>query len=381
MSIFPGSTIGILGGGQLGRMTAIEAAKLGYRTHVYDPSPDSPAFQVANISTTADFSDPGALEQFARSVDVITLEFENIPAASVDLLTQITPVHPSCNVLKICQNRLREKSFIRSLGISCPEFQSVASLEELRAAVEKIGFPCVLKTCELGYDGKGQVKISSPDEIDSAWVQWAGPNGAPDTPGILEQWVTFSKELSVICARNAAGEIKTFPPSENIHTHHILDFSIVPGRFPDQVSRKACQIATTIAEKIDLIGLLAVELFLLPDDQLFVNELAPRPHNSGHYSFDACVTSQFEQHVRAVCNLPLGETTLLQPVTMVNILGDSWTPQPPDWHGLLAHPHTKLHLYGKTAPKKGRKMGHFCVLAPSCERALQQAEELKKRFL
>ena len=239
----------------------------------------------------------------------------------------------------------------------------------------------MLKTCELGYDGKGQVKISSPDEIDSAWVQWAGPNGAPDTPGILEQWVTFSKELSVICARNAAGEIKTFPPSENIHTHHILDFSIVPGRFPDQVSRKACQIATAIAEKIDLIGLLAVELFLLPDDQLFVNELAPRPHNSGHYSFDACVTSQFEQHVRAVCNLPLGETTLLQPVTMVNILGDSWTPQPPDWHGLLAHPHTKLHLYGKTAPKKGRKMGHFCVLAPSCERALQQAEELKKRFL
>ncbi|MDZ4787491.1 MAG: 5-(carboxyamino)imidazole ribonucleotide synthase [Blastochloris sp.] len=370
--ILPGSTLGLVGGGQLGRMFAIAARRMGYRVHTFEPSPEGPAGQVSDREFNNSYDDVEALQTFAASVDVITFEFENIPAHVLQTLAAITPVHPNWNVLYVCQNREREKLFLRDHHYPHAEFAVVRSAGELKEAVQRIGTPSVLKTADFGYDGKGQKKLKDSVDAEALWREFNMP------AGVLEKWVEFDCELSVVCARSASGQIETFPVSENIHTNHILDFSIVPARLPEKIQLEAQNLASKIAEDLNVVGLLAVEFFLTKEGKLIVNELAPRPHNSGHYSFDACVTSQFEQQLRAVCGLPLGSTRLLSPVVMVNILGDAWSQGTPNFAGVLSEPDTKLHLYGKSEAKAGRKMGHFCVLGSEIEETLARAEKLKE---
>ena len=362
-AILPGATLGILGGGQLGRMFALSARKLGYRVHAYEPAPDSPTGQISDLEVNRPYEDEAALVEFARGVDVITYEFENIPAAALDLLTPLVPLRPGRDVLFIAQSRRREKEFLSRHGFPVVPHRIVQSREEFATAVAVIGRPSVLKTVDFGYDGKGQQAIREGDDLAAIWERHGV--GA----GIVEAWIECEAELSVIVARGGDGEVRTFPAARNDHRNHILDLSIVPSGLPVEAEAAAKRVAVEIAEKIGLIGLLAVEFFLARDGRVLVNEMAPRPHNSGHYSFDACVTSQFEQQLRAVCGLPLGETTLLSPVVMRNLLGDLWKDGEPAWDQLLALPGLKLHLYGKSDPRPGRKMGHYCVLAPTVERA------------
>jgi 5-(carboxyamino)imidazole ribonucleotide synthase len=370
--ILPGATIGLVGGGQLGRMLAIAARRLGYGVHVFEPQAQSPAGQLCDREFNAPYTDLEALRTFALSVDVITFEFENIPADVLQTLSSLKPVFPHWDVLHRCQNREREKNFLRDHHYPHTEFAVVRSSQELALALEKIGTPSVLKTADFGYDGKGQKKLTGPVNAEALWQEFHMP------AGVLEKWVEFDSELSVVCARTQDGQVKTFPVSENIHTHHILDFSIVPARQSPRILQQAQDLAAAIATDLKVVGLIAVELFLTKKGDLLVNELAPRPHNSGHYSFDACVTSQFEQQLRAVCGLPLGSTDLLSPVVMVNILGDSWTGKEPAFARLLEDPQVKLHLYGKREPKPGRKMGHFCVLGSDIAETLNRAKALKK---
>lgn len=355
-TILPGETVGILGGGQLGRMFAIAARRMGYRVHTFEPQPDSPAGQVSDREVVAPYDDLDAVRKFASGVSVMSFEFENIPHDAIQAASEICPVRPQASVLHTCQNREREKSFLENHGFPCAPFAIVNSADSLAEALEKIGTPSVLKTADFGYDGKGQLKISNPQDPEALWKAFAAPRA------VLEKWIPFDAELSVIVARGVKGETVTFPPSENIHTNHILDLSIVPARFPRTVLDRAAELAESIARELDVIGLLAVEMFLTKSGELLINELAPRPHNSGHFSFDACVTSQFEQQLRAVCGLPLGSTKLLSPVVMHNLLGDLWSAGVPDWSALLANPTAKLHLYGKSEPRPGRKMGHVCFL-------------------
>ena len=370
--IAPGRTIGIFGGGQLGRMSGIAARRMGYGVAIYEPSPNCPAGAVADLEINADYGDMRSLDRFLAAIDVVTYEFENVPSATIRHAAQKRPLHPSAQVLHTCQNREREKSFLRTAGIPHAPFEVVASADELTRGLETIGFPCVLKTAEFGYDGKGQIKITeTPPDPEAMWASFDCPRG------VLEAWIPFEKELSVIVARNARGESAVYPVGENIHTNHILDFTIVPARVSDRVAEDALNIGHAVADRFELTGLLAIEMFLTGSGDLLVNELAPRPHNSGHYTFDACVTSQFEQHVRSVCDLPLGSTDLLTPVVMVNILGQAWSRGEPDWAALLAEPATKLHLYGKAEARKGRKMGHFCVLSKSVDDALDRATRIK----
>ncbi len=370
--IHPGNTIGILGGGQLGRMTGIAARRMGFGVSIFEPSAPCPASAVADHVFHAPYEDQEALDAFLQTADVITYEFENIPTSAVAYALQRKPLHPSADVLHICQNREREKTFLRRACLPHVPFEIVSGANELIAAIQTVGCPCVLKTADFGYDGKGQVKIDGlPDAPEALWKAFGAPRG------VLEAWVPFERELSVIVARNQTGESAVFPVSENIHTNHILDFSIVPARIPARILDDAVELAREVATRLDLTGLLAVELFLTREGDLLVNELAPRPHNSGHYTFDACVTSQFEQHVRSVCDLPLGSTRLLSPVVMVNILGQAWAAGPPDWSKLLAEPGLKLHLYGKTEARSGRKMGHFCLLDESISTALKRALSLR----
>lgn len=371
----PGATIGLLGGGQLGRMFAIAARRMGYRVHTFEPIPDSPAGQISDREFTAAYNDTAALEEFARSVDVVTFEFENIPAAVVDRIAGIKPVHPRSDVLHICQNRGREKSFLSHHGHPVAPFRMIHTAEELAAALPEIGVPCVLKTADFGYDGKGHLKITGPIDPIEIWSRFGAEKA------VLEGWITHRCEVSAIVARNAAGETSHFPISENQHRNHILDISIIPARIPGHLAAEAAQLARRIAADLHLVGLLAVEFFVTQDDRLLVNELAPRPHNSGHYTFDACVTSQFEQQLRAVCGLPFGSPRLLSPVVMVNLLGDLWTPEgQPDWSPVLADPDAKLHLYGKLEGRKGRKMGHFTVLKPTIEEALATALSIQSQL-
>jgi 5-(carboxyamino)imidazole ribonucleotide synthase len=370
--IAPGKTIGIFGGGQLGRMSGIAARRMGYGVAIYEPSPNSPAGAVADLEINADYDDRESLDRFLEATDVVTYEFENIPSATIQHAAEKRPLNPSARILHICQNREREKTFLRTAGIPHAPYEVVATADELSRALENIGLPCVLKTADFGYDGKGQIKITeTPSDPGALWRSFDCPRG------VLEAWIPFEKELSVIVARNGRGESATYPVGENIHTDHILDFTIVPARVSSRVSADALSIGHAVADRLELTGLLAVEMFLTESGDLLVNELAPRPHNSGHYTFDACVTSQFEQHVRSVCDLPLGSTDLLIPVVMVNILGQAWSRGEPDWAGLLAEPATKLHLYGKTEARKGRKMGHFCVLSKSVDDALDRAVRIK----
>jgi len=364
----PGATIGIVGGGQLGRMLTIEAKKLGYTVGILDPEEDAPAAQVADFAMVADYADPAAVHALAEKCDVVTYEFENVVAGPLrEQAAALTRLHPSPGVLHIAQNREREKTFLSTQGFPCAPFEIVSNPEELAAAARKLGFPCVLKTADFGYDGKGQQKLAAGFDPIRTWVDFGGSRA------VLEAWIPFEAELSVVCARWADGTVRPFPVAENLHRNHILDVSIVPARFSDEIKTRAMELAAAITDALDVVGLLAVEMFLTPGGDLLVNELAPRPHNSGHYTFDACVCSQFEQHIRAICNLPPGSTELLRPVVMTNLLGEVWGDgAAPQWEHILLNPALKLHLYGKAAAKPGRKMGHFCVLAPTLAEALDQ---------
>ena len=375
-SILPGSTIGCLGGGQLGRMFALSARKMGYRVHTVDPTPDSPTGQISDREYTVPFDDIPTLLEFAAGVQVVTYEFENIPVAALDALAPKVALRPGRDVLFTTQNRRREKEFLQRHGFPVAPFRVVQNEAELRAAVGALGHPCVLKTADFGYDGKGQQKIEAATDLALVWKSHG------QRPGVLEAWITFAAELSVVVARglpvDGASPLQAFPPTLNVHEHHILATSVAPAPLADSILLRAQTIAGEIATRLDVIGLLAVEFFLTRRGELLVNELAPRPHNSGHYSFDACVTSQFEQQLRAVCGLPLGSTRLLTPVIMRNLLGDLWGTGTPDWSGLLALPGLRLHLYGKSEPRPGRKMGHYCVLAPTLDQAREIDQAAQK---
>lgn len=378
-TVLPHAMVGVLGGGQLGRMSILAGRHMGYRFSVYEPSEPGSAAMVADAHVNAAYDDAEALEQWARSCSVVTLEFENIAQSAARAVTDAgVPLRPSARVLHICQNRAREKDFLKANGIPCAPFAVVHNPVELARAVEKLGTPCVLKTADFGYDGKGQRKIESAQEDwDLIWADFA-PSGA----AVLEAWIPFQLECSAIVARSVSDEVAVFPIAENIHKNHILHESIVPARIPEAVQKEAGRIAKKLVRALDCIGLLAVEFFYTADGKLLVNEMAPRPHNSGHYSMDACQCSQFEQHIRAVCGLPLGSTRLLRPAVMVNLLGDTWKRgQTPPWHLLLNDAHVKLHLYDKGAPRPSRKMGHFTVLADTVDEALARADYLYTKIM
>lgn len=374
-ALLPGSTLGVLGGGQLGRMLAQAAARLGYRMHVYEPAAGSPAGEVAAREFNAPWRDAAQLAAFARSCAAVTYEFENVPVEPLWEIEKLTRLRPHWSVLETCQNRLREKTWLRKNGFPHVAFAEVGIGEDLAAAIRRIGLPCVVKTADFGYDGKGQLKVTDTASAATAVTAFAKQRA------VVERWVDCKAELSVIVARTPSGELRTFPVAENIHTKHILDFSIVPARIPPAVATEAKNLAEAIAEKIDLVGLLAVELFLTDRGEVLVNELAPRTHNSGHWTLDACVTSQFEQQLRAIAGLPLGDTTPTAPaVVMVNVLGEAWETGEPDWAAVLGHPGAHLHLYGKQEARPGRKMGHVTISGESAEPTLAVARELKYRL-
>jgi 5-(carboxyamino)imidazole ribonucleotide synthase len=350
----PGSTIGILGGGQLGRMTAMAAARLGYRTHVFAAEPDAPATQVASAATIAPFGDAAAVARFAAAIDVATFEFENIPGAVVRRVAAKRPVSPRPEILEITQDRLREKNFLREIGVATTDYREITEPDALAEAARELGVPAVLKTVRLGYDGKGQVLVTADTQPEEAWRQMGG------TLGILEGFVDFRCEISVVLARAADGAVAVYPPVENRHVNHILDTTIAPASLPAETLAEAETIARRIAERLDLVGVLAVEMFVTRAGALLVNELAPRPHNSGHWTIDACVTSQFEQLVRAICGLPLGSTERHADAVMTNLIGRDVE----RWRDALDDPQAKLHLYGKSRVRPGRKMGHITRLLP-----------------
>lgn len=378
--IEPGATIGVLGGGQLGRMMALAGSNLGYRFVAMDPTPDAPCGQVAG-QIVARYDDQDAARELAARADVITYEFENVDAGVAALLEEASYVPQGSRLLYTTQHRLREKRAIEAAGVKVAPYAEIGSEEELRAAVARLGLPAVLKTATGGYDGKGQWVIRGEDEITPAFAELSQAG----TELVLEQFVPFVKELSVIAARSPRGEIKTFPVAENIHVDNILHVSIVPARVEEQVQREAERLAAQIAEGLEAVGLLAVEMFLTAEGELFVNELAPRPHNSGHYTMEACTTSQFEQHVRAICNLPLGPVELLTPVVMVNVLGEHleavrkavaagrWFDENEGGAGFAAIP--KVHLYGKHGAAPKRKMGHINLLCRNVEDGLRWIEQ------
>ena len=363
-TFLPGSTIGVMGGGQLGRMFAIAARRMGYRVQIFTPEEESPAGQFADLTRIADYGNEAAVRRFAREVNVITFEFENIPIQTVDWCAQECEVRPAGSLLHIAQNRLREKNFLADAGIPVAPFRAVRNAGELESAIEQIGRPAILKTAAFGYDGKGQQTITAREDFDEIW------SGTSADEMVLEGAVDFAKEVSVLVARGPDGSVATFPLCENIHRNHILDITVVPARVEAGIEEQAAELARSIAEKVDLIGLLAVEMFLKADGQLIVNELAPRPHNSGHWTIEACVTSQFEQQVRAVCGLPLGATDILRPAAMANLLGDVWLRGEPDWSRALEGSGVHLHLYGKSEPRPRRKMGHMTAFGATAEDAI-----------
>ena len=345
----PGSIIGILGAGQLGRMTALAAARLGYRVHVFAPeSMDSSCGQVVAYHTQAGWHDLRALARFADDVDVITLEWENVPTYAVEFLARHVGVHPGANVLAVAQDRVAEKSFANKLGIDTAPFRAVRNQDELRAAVAEIGLPSILKSTRMGYDGKGQLRLNIEGDLTGAF-DVIGSDEA-----ILEGFVDFEQEISVITARRADGGMLSYPPVENRHKSGILDTSTVPAAISDSIAATATRIAQTLATELNVVGLLAVEMFVTRDGRALVNEMAPRPHNSGHWTLDFAETSQFEQLLRAICGLPLGPVGVVAPCAMTNLIGDDVD----SWPAILAEPAARLHLYGKGEARPGRKMGH-----------------------
>jgi len=374
--VTPGEMIGILGGGQLGRMSAQAAKKQGYRVRIFDPSLSVCASAVADETITAPWDDLKALKKFAEGCSRVTLEFENIPPSTIEYVNKITPCHPSARVLEICQHRQKEKEFLRKNEIPCVPFRVVNNLGEFSSAVKEIGYPCVLKTAVFGYDGKGQIKITNDtQDLEGAWSITGGGRG------VLEAWIPHDCEISVIVARAENGEVAVYEPTENIHKDHILHLSLSPARVSPKVIQEAKDLALEIVEKIELIGILAVEMFVYKE-KIMVNELAPRPHNSGHVTLDNNTTSQFEQHIRSVCGLPLGEIKTHQPAVMLNILGDLWKNGiTPNWNIALQYPNVKLHLYNKGQAVPKRKMGHLTVIGPTLDEALKLAQKIEKEFL
>lgn len=364
--ILPGSIIGVLGSGQLGRMFAIAARRMGYRVHTLSPADDTPTGQVADLEINAPYDDLDAIRAFAARVDVVTFEFENVPAATAEAAESRAPVRPAGFVLHTTQHRLREKTFLNAAGFPVTPFAVVRSVGELHSALDQLGLPAVLKTAGWGYDGKGQIKIVGYDQAGAAWEALA------TSEAVLEAWVDFDCEVSVVAARGIDGRVTDFGVIANRHANHILDVSVAPAPVTTRVWAEALDIARQVVDKLEVIGVLCVEFFVTRDGHLLVNELAPRPHNSGHLTFDACVTSQFEQQLRAICGLPLGSTELLRPAAMANLLGDGWQAGEPSWAKACALPNIKLHLYGKLDARPGRKMGHLTALAHEREEAERQ---------
>ena len=365
--ILPDATLGMLGGGQLGRMFTIAARTMGYRVTVLDPDPLSPAGQLADTHLCADYQDPWALTQMAQSCAAITTEFENVPAATLRYLAAHCPVKPGAETVEIAQNRGAEKNWLHQHGFATAPFAVIAAASDIDAACTTTGFPAVLKVSRFGYDGKGQVRVANNAQVHAAFADMGGEIC------VLEKMLDLECELSVVLGRNASGAIAAYPVAENIHEAGILAISIVPARIVGPLAQLARDSALAIADQLDYCGVMAVEFFVIKGGQLVVNEIAPRPHNSGHYTLDACLSSQFEMQVRTLCNLPLGAITQHTPAVMVNLLGDIWGDSQPNWAALLQFPQTKLHLYGKQSARPGRKMGHYTCLDESLEAALALA--------
>lgn len=373
--ILPPASLGLLGGGQLGRMFTVAARTMGYRVVVLDPDPLSPAAEFANEHVCAPYQEPQALAKLAATCAAITTEFENAPAASLDALAGKCIVRPTGKSVAIAQDRVREKTFLRDNGFPVGPFAIIESADDLEAAAATIRFPAVLKTARLGYDGKGQAKVGSLAEAKRAHAEMKTP------VCVLEQFLPLKCEVSVVLGRGADGETRCYTAAENQHQHGILDVSIVPARVDRRIAEQASEQAVRLAQILNYVGVLAVEFFVLDDERLLINEIAPRPHNSGHYTIDACVTSQFQQQVRALCGLPLGDTRLHSPAVMVNLMGDVWRDaREPRWEAILDNPDAKLHIYGKQKARPGRKMGHYTVLASTVEEALRQALAIKRHL-
>ena len=365
--VLPGATIGVLGSGQLGRMLALEARRMGYRVHTLSPGVDTPTGQVADLEVSAEYDDLAAIRAFARGVDVMTFEFENVSTDAADAAAELVPVRPSSSALHITQQRAREKGFLADRGYPVTPFAKAQSLDELAIGLGLVGLPAIVKTAAFGYDGKGQHRIDRIEDGDRVW----GLIGHQEA--IIESVVAFTHEISVVAARGLDGEFAHYGAIENIHRRHILDLSVSPARVPQGIADEAVHLAHRVMDDLGYVGVLCVEFFVTRDSRLLINEIAPRPHNSGHLTIDACVTSQFEQQVRAVCGLSLGNTTQVKPAAMVNLLGDLWLNGEPDWAAALAMPDVKLHLYGKSDPRVGRKMGHLTALGESVDEAAATA--------
>jgi 5-(carboxyamino)imidazole ribonucleotide synthase len=365
--VLPGGTIGVLGSGQLGRMMALAARRMGYRVHTLSPATDTPTGQVADLEIAADYDDLDAIRTFAGGVDVITFEFENVSAAAADAAAEFVPVRPSGAALHITQQRAREKAFLADRGYPVPPFARVQTIDELAVGLGSVGLPAIVKTAAFGYDGKGQHRITAIEQAEPVWALIGHQEG------IVEQMVDFASEISVVTARGLDGAIVDYGAIENQHANQILDLSVAPARVPAAVAAEASALARRAIEELGYVGVLCVEFFVTRDSRLLVNEIAPRPHNSGHLTIEACATSQFEQQVRAVCGLPLGSPAQPRPAAMVNLLGEVWSNGEPDWDAALAVPGAALHLYGKGDPRPGRKMGHITVVADTAEEAAERA--------
>ncbi|MEX0806364.1 MAG: 5-(carboxyamino)imidazole ribonucleotide synthase [Candidatus Binatia bacterium] len=371
--ILPGAVVGVLGSGQLGRMFAIAARQMGYRVHTFSPESDTPTGQVADVEIAASYQDLDAVRKFAQNVQVVTFEFENVPAAAVEIAAQFAPVRPGGAVLHTTQHRLREKNFLVENGFPTTRFKPVRSFDEVRSAVEHIGCPAIMKTAGSGYDGKGQTKISDLASGEKAFV------AAGEQEMILESFVDFKLEFSIVAVRGLDGSFAHWGIIENRHRHHILDMSITPATVSEEVFGKAIEITKALVDAFEFVGVLCIEFFLTRDEKILINEVAPRPHNSGHLTINASRTSQFEQQFRAVCGLPLGSTEFVSAAAMANLLGDLWQEGEPNWAAVCACPNVKLHLYGKIEPRPKRKMGHLTALADSAEEAVRRVEYARER--
>ena len=368
--IDPGATLGLLGGGQLGRMFTVAARTLGYRVTVLDPDPHSPAAEFATGHLNTPYTDPDALDALARTCAAVTTEFENAPAEILDALAERVVVRPAGSAVAIAQDRRREKSFFTAHGFPVGAHAVIESSADFAAALERVKLPALLKTARFGYDGKGQGRIDTAEQLGSVFAKWGG------VPCVLEERLVLERELSVVLARGDDGDIAVFPLAENRHAHGILDVTIAPARVPAEMAAEAMALASRLATELGYVGVLAVEMFVV-GGRLLMNEIAPRPHNSGHYTIDACRTSQFEQQVRVLCGLPLGDPSQHTPAVMVNLLGDIWDDGEPRWEAVLRHAGAHLHLYGKREARPGRKMGHVTVCEAAPERALQVALEIR----
>ncbi len=373
-AVLPGSTIGVLGSGQLGRMFTIAARRMGYRVHTLSPDEDTPTGQVADLEVKAAYEDLDQVASFARNVDVVTFEFENVPAGTAETAERWAPVRPGGTVLHTTQQRIREKRFIALAGLPLVPYREVRSLGDLEMGLAAVGYPAVLKSAAFGYDGKGQFLVKSPADLNAAWA------AAGAFEAVLEAFIDFEREVSVVAARGVDGAFVHYGAIENQHSRHILDVSLAPARMDARLARDAVDMTRVVLEKLGVVGVLCVEFFVTRAGRLLINELAPRPHNSGHLTIDACVTSQFEQQLRAVCGLPLGSTEQHRPAAMANLLGNLWGGGEPEWAKACAFPRMKLHLYGKLAPREGRKMGHLTALDADVEMAGESVQKARRRL-